>query len=176
VPEMSSSERAQVIRDLSAAAGDAVRQVAYMQVKLAQLMTPDYDAAGMTPGDAIRVDRGLHDAARALPDVARVFAKLERLLDGPPPPLALRATDEPGRLEVIAKAPGADLLVGHATRKGAGKDESWQVRFTDIGGGRLRASTGLHWPATHEEVLEAATRFMDENGPWWAPEAGAGHG
>lgn len=166
-----SSQRAQVIRDLSTAASEAVRQVACMQVKLSQLMTPDYDASGMTPAEAVRVDQALQDAARALPDAARVFGKLARLLDGPPPRLALRATDEPGRLEVIARAPGGDLLVGHAVCTGAGKDESWRLSLTDIGGSRRRVGIGLHHPATYEEVLEAATRFMDEDGPWWVPEA-----
>jgi hypothetical protein len=165
-------DRAQVIRDLGTAAREAVRQVAYMQVKLSQLVTPDCDASGMTPGEAVRVDQGLQDAARVLPDVARIFGRLARLLDGPPPRLALRASDEPGRLEVIARAPDADLLVGHAVRTGTGQDESWKLRLTDIGGGRVRVSIGLHHPAAYEEVLEAATRFMNEDGPWWVPEAG----
>jgi hypothetical protein len=171
-----SSRRAQVIRDMSTAAGEAIRQVSRMQARLSELMTPDFDASGMTPDEAVRVDQALQDAARALPDVARVFGKLGRLLDGPPPRLALRATDEPGRLEIIARAPDADLLVGHAVRTGSGKDEQWRLTLTDIGGGRKRVGIGLHHPATYEEVLEAATRFMDEDGPWWAPEAEAGNG
>ena len=170
------SQRAQVIRDLSTAASDAARQVAYMQVKLSQLLTPDYDASGMSADEAVRVDNGLREAARGVSEAARVFGKLARLLDGPPPRLALRATDEPGRLEIIARAPDADLLVGHAARTGTGEAEQWRLRLTDIGGSPVRVSIGLHHPAAYEEVLEAATRFMNEDGPWWAPEADGGAG
>lgn len=169
---LSAAQRAQVIRDLSAAAAEAIRQVASMQANLSRLMTPDYDASGMTAAEAVRVDQALADAARALPDAARVFGKLARLLDGPPPRLALRTPDEPGRLEVIARTPAADLLVGYAARTGSGKDEQWQLRLTDTGGSPVRVSIGLCWPATYEEVLEAAARHMDEDGPWWVPEAG----
>jgi hypothetical protein len=112
---------------------------------------------------------------KGINEAKRVLAKRARRLDGPPPSLMLRATVEPGHLDIIARAPDADLVVGDAIRTGTGSGESWHLRLTDADRDRSRGSIGLHHEATPEELLDALNRHMDEFGPWWTgEEAGDG--
>jgi hypothetical protein len=159
-------QRAAIIRDLDKYARDAASNVAFMSRKFRDLM--ESDDPGMTAADVVTADSALMDAMRALPELRRIFAKWARLLDGPPPSLMLGATQEPGHLDIIARAPGADLVVGRAIRSGTGDGESWRLRLTDADRDRIRVSIGLCYQATPEDLLEALNRHMDEHGPWWA--------
>jgi hypothetical protein len=159
-------QRAELIRDLDKAARDAASHVAFLRRKYRELM--ESDDPDMPPRDAIAAENGIEEAMRGISEAKRVLAKRARKLDGPPPSLMLRASDEPGHLDIIARAPGADLVVGDAIRTGTGTGESWHLRLTDADRGR--GSIGLHHEATPEELLEALNRHMDEFGPWWAGE------
>jgi hypothetical protein len=158
--------RAQLIRDLDKAARDAASHVAFLSLAYRELM--EHDDPDMSARDAVALDNGIEEAMRGISEAGRVLAKRARRLDGPPPSLMLRATDEPGHLDIIARAPGKDLVVGDAFRTGTGSGESWHLRLTDAG--RSRGSIGLHWEATPEELLEALNRRVDECGHWWAGE------
>jgi hypothetical protein len=171
---MDADQRAELIRDLDKAARDAASHVAALSRKyrdLTESCDPD-----ISPRDAVAVEDWIRGAMDGLSGARRVFGRLARLLDGPlPPPLMLRATDEPGHLDIIARYPDADLLVGRAVRTGIGEDESWHLRLTDADRDRDRpqGSIGLHHPATAEELLEALGRFVDDHGPWWTREEGS---
>jgi hypothetical protein len=168
---MDAGELAKLIRDLDKAARDASSHVAFLSRKYRDLM--EADDVDMSPRDAVTAENGISQAMSGLADARQVLAKLARLLDGPPPPLMLRATDDPGQLGIIAQAPEGDLLVGYAIRTastmGDGR-ENWRGRLTDIGGVRIRASLGGH--ESSAEVMEHVGRFMDEHGPWWARAEG----
>jgi hypothetical protein len=164
--------RAKLISDAAKLAQDAASQIERLNRKWRELLDPD--DLDMCPADAIRAGQGIEDALRGIQDARQILAKRARLLDGPPPPLMLGATVEPGQLDIIARTSGADLLVGRAVRSGSGDDESWQLRLTDAGDGRRRGSIGLCYPASYEDIQEALERFVDENGPWWAPKPADG--
>lgn len=166
--EMDADQRAAIIRDLDKHAGDAAGHAAFMSRKFRELMESGDDA--LSAADTLAADQAIEAAMRALPDARRIFAKYARLLDGAPPRLAIRSTGEPERLGIIARYPDGDLDVGDARRTGSGDHAGWRIRLT--GDGRVRGSIGLCWDALVDEVLEAATRHMDERGPWW--EAGNG--
>ena len=158
-------QRAELIRDLDKAARDAASHVAFLSRKYRELA--ESDDPDMSARDAVAAENGIGEAVRGISEAKRVLAKRARRLDGPPPSLMLRATVEPGHLDIIARAPDKDLVVGDAIRTGTGKDESWHLRLTDAGRDRSRGSIGLHHETTPEELLEALNRYMDEHGPWW---------
>jgi hypothetical protein len=159
-------QRAKLIRDLDKAARDAASHVAFLSLKWRKLM--ESDDPDMSARDAVAAENGIDEALRGMSEAKHVLAKRARRLDGPPPSLMLRATDEPGHLDIIARAPGKDLVVGDANRLGTGSGESWHLRLTDAD--RSRGSVGLHYEATPEELLEALNRHMDKFGPWWTGE------
>jgi len=162
------ADREKLIRDLDKYARDAASYAAHLSLLWRRLMESDDD--DMPARDAVAAENGIHEAVRGLTEARRVLAKRARLLDGPPPSLMLRATDDPGHLDIIARTPDADLPVGYAIRSGSGDRESWQLRLTEIGSSRStrsRGSIGLLHPATPEELLEALSRHMEEHGPWW---------
>jgi hypothetical protein len=163
---MDNNKVAQLIRDLDKAACDAASQVALLSWKYRELM--ESDDPDMSPRDAVAAENGIDEAMKGINEAKRVLAKRARRLDGPPPSLMLRATVEPGHLDIIARAPDADLVVGDAIRTGTGSGESWHLRLTDADRDRNRGSIGLHHEATPEELLDALNRHMDEFGPWWA--------
>jgi len=164
---MDDSDRAKLVRDLAKAARDASSHVAFLSRRYRDLM--ESDDPGISPGDAVRAENAISAALSALVTARQVLAKRARLLDGPPPTLLLDATEERGQLNIIARTAEADLIVGRAVRLGEGDGESWRLRLTDAGSAAIRASIGLHHPASPEDLLEALGRFMDEHGPWWAP-------
>jgi hypothetical protein len=161
-----------LIRDLDKAARDASSHTAFLSMKFRQLM--ESDDPDMPPRDAVDAENGIREAVSGLATARRILGKRARLLSGPPPRLMLGATGEAGQLDIIARTTEADLIVGRAIRSGSGEDESWSLRLTDAGDGTARGSIGLHHPASLEEVLEALGRFMDDHGPWWAPEDSRG--
>jgi hypothetical protein len=161
---MDDGQRAQLIRDLDKAACDAASQVAFLSRKYRELM--EADDPDMPPRDAVAAENGIEEAMRGASEAKRVLGKLARRLDGPPPSLMLRAADEPGHLDIIAREPAGDLIVGYAIRTGTGEDENWRMRLTDRN--RARDSIGLCYQATPEDLLEALNRHLDEDGPWWA--------
>jgi hypothetical protein len=162
---VNADQRAAIIRDLDKYARDAASYGAFMSRKFRDLM--ESEDPGMLAADAVAADGALMDAMRALPELRRIFAKRARLLDGPPPQLEMRATDDPARHLIVARTPAGDLDVGHAVRD----DASWRVRLTDTDGS-VRAGIGGYYQAGDEDLLEAATRHMDENGPWWSAPGG----
>lgn len=170
---MDADQRAAIIRDLHKYARDAASNVAFMSRKFRELM--ESDDPEMTAADVVTADSALMDAMRALPELRRIFAKWARLLDGPPPRLAIRATDEPERLGIIARTPTGDLDVGTAVRTGTGDDASWRIRLTDTDGS-VRVTIGGFYPADVDGLHEAVSRHMDEHGPWWAPIGAVNHG
>jgi hypothetical protein len=162
------ADREKLIRDLDKHARDAASHVAHLSLLWRRLM--ESDDPEMPPRDAVAADNALMDAMRALPELRRIFAKRARRLDGPPPTLILRATDDRGRLDIIAEAAGGDQVVGRAVRSEADGRASWHLTLTDPGSGRHRSSIGLHYEVTHKELLEALNRHMDDHGPWWGGE------
>jgi hypothetical protein len=168
---MDAGERAKLIRDLDKAARDAASHAAFLSRKYREFM--ESDDPDMPPRDAVTAENGISQAMSGLADARQVLAKRARLLEGPPPPLLLHATEDPGQLDIIARAPEGDLLVGYAIRTastmGDGK-ENWRARLTDIGGARIRASLGGH--ESSAEVMEHVRRFIDDHGPWWARAEG----
>lgn len=128
----------------------------------------------MPADDAVQADNAIQEALCALPELRRIFAKQARLLDGPPPRLAIRASDEPERLVIVARYPSGDLDVGDAKRTGGGDSPGWRIRLT--GDGTVRTSIGLCWDAPVDELLDAVNRHMDEYGPWWAQEGARADG
>lgn len=167
---MDADQRAAIIRDLGKYAAAAADNAAFMSLKFRQLMEADEQA--MSIDDTIAADNALLAVMRELPELRRIFAKQVRLLAGPLPRLAIRATDEPERLDIIARYPARDVVVGDAQRTGSGDSAGWRIRLTDPGSG-VRGSIGLHHDATLDEVQEAATHFMDDHGPWWEETPGA---
>lgn len=166
---VAADQRAAIIRDLDKYARDAASYVAFMSRKFRDLM--ESDDPDMLAADVVAADSALMDALRALPELRRVFAKWARLLDGPPPQLLTRATDDPERLAIVARTPSGDLDVGDAVRTGTGDGASWRVRLTDTDGS-VRATIGGCYEADADCLLEAANRHMDERGPWWAADHG----
>lgn len=162
-------QRAAIIRDLDKAARDAGSHVAFLRRKWRELM--ESDDPDMPARDAVAAENGIEEAMSGMSEARRVLAKRARLLDGPPPSLMLRATGDPGHLDIIARTPDADLPVGYAVRSGSGDRESWRLCLTEIGSSRstrIRGSIGIPYPAVPEELLEALNRSMDDHGPWWA--------
>lgn len=166
---MDADQRPAIIRDLDKYARDAASSVVFMSRKFRDLM--ESDDPEMPATDVVAADNALMDAMRALPELRRVFAKWARLLDGPPPEPAIRATDDPGRYLIVADGPAGDRGVGEAVSTGTGRESIWRIRLTDTDG-RVRVSIGLHYEATPDEVLEAVNRHMDEHGPWWSADSG----
>lgn len=163
---MAADQRAAISRDLDKAARDATGIVGLLSCKFRELM--ESDDPEMPAADVVAADSALMDTMRALPELRRIFAKWARLLDGPPPQLAIRATDEPERLGIVARTPTGDLDVGDAMRTGTGDNAGWRIRLTDTDGS-VRATIGGYYPADINELLEVVNRHMDEHGPWWAP-------
>lgn len=163
---MVDDQRVTLIRALDQAARDTASNAAHMS-RLFRELTESGDP-DMSADDALRADQAIQEVLRALPELRRIFAKQVRLLDGPPPRLAIRATGEPERLGIVARYPSGDLDVGTAERTGSGDSGGWRIRLTDDG--TVRASIGLCWGASVDEVLDGVNRHMDEHGPWWAAE------
>ena len=162
---MDVDQRAAIIRDLDKHAKDAASMVAFMSMRFRQLM--ESDETTMPPRDAVEADNALMDAMRALPELRRIFAKRARLLGGPPPKLALRPTDTPGRYRVVAVTPDGDLKVGEAVVTGTGRETSWRIGRTDLDG-RAQGSIVGSYEIDADGLLEAVNRHLDEHGPWWS--------
>lgn len=168
---MDADRRAEIIRDLDKHVRDAATSVAHIDRLFRQLMETDESA--MSIDDTITAGNALQAVIRELPELRRIFAKQVRLLAGPPPRLAIRATDEPERLAIIARYPDRDLDVGDARRTGSGDSAGWRIRLTDPGSGS-RGSIGLCHDATLDEVLDAVNHHVEELGPWWEREGNDG--
>lgn len=158
---MDTDRRAKLIRELDQAAREAARQGGIMRDKFSQLVTPEYDESGMTSDEVLAVDQALISASRALGHAGQVAAKYARLLDGPKPALLLRASREPGRLDIIAREPGGDTVVGGAKPDG----DWWRIRLTALDGTRRGSISIGHGPV--DDVQNAVNRYLDDHGPWW---------
>lgn len=164
---MDADQRARIIRELVQAAREASRQTGIIHLKLPVLLHDEWVDSAMTPDETVRVEQGSMDASRGLDDLKHIFGKLARLLDGPPPPLLIRATDDPGRLDIIAREDSGDICVGHGLRQGNGR---WRVVLTEPDGTvRVTMPGASSNGDTPDDLLWIATTHLNEHGPWWAP-------
>jgi hypothetical protein len=166
---MDADQRARLIRDLDSLAREITPKASRMERLFRDLA--DAEDVLMGTNDAMYAGNALPEMTRQLPELTRIFGKWARLLDGPAPRLAIRSTDEPERLGIIARYPSGDLDVGYAERDGGW----WRIRLTDPETGDRRAGIGTSGDSV-DDLLDAVNRHMDDHGPWWAREKGRDNG